>query len=346
VSRVLDRRRSSDGVHVDFRFVLPNVVSWTHPTETHTILKQQEPPKYSSLPSSLAAESVSTTDMNGGIQSVHARIVYALRAQVFRHSKALGYTTVAIRIYNDMNAQPPICLADFPSEYRCLHQKPLARRFRNTNTVISATITEPSPFVFSSEEDSALTTLPVTLAYYPPSGQKCDNALQSTELIGVTFTWQIKSLTFISAHPLLSMPTTVLPGRQTSISMITALGRKHQLKCQLSPRQNSPTPPMESSSDSWTESLKLPLLIDRAILLAPTVFTPYICRRYNLVLWIKLEGSSSDKTTLQLEVPVQIAYQREERNVVGVGLPPGYGSWDGLEPEDDDAEMEAPIYSP
>lgn len=346
VFRVINGETFADEVHVDFSFVPPKVVSLTIPTETQNVLNEKQSSKWDSLPSSLAAESVSTTDMNGGAQTCHAKIVYALTAQVFRRSVLMGHITVAIRVYNDMNAQPPICMADFPSEYRCLHQKPLTRRFRKTGAFFSATITEPCPFVFSSKEDSALTTLPICIVYHTRSEQKCDSALKLTELIGATFTWQIKSLTFLSTQPVTSIPTTVLPGRQNTVSMITALSLKHQLKWRLCPGQNSPTTRTELSDNSWTKAFKLPLIIDKAVLPAPSVFTPYISRRYNLVLWIKLEGSYGDKTNLQLEVPVQIAYRRKEGTLGGIGLPPPYESWDELQPEDENARMEEPIYSP
>jgi hypothetical protein len=97
-----------------------------------------------------------------------------------------------------------------------------------------------------------------------------------------------------------------------------------------------------SDNSSWIHTLNLPLIISRADLPTPPVLTPHICRRYSLVLWVKLKGPFSDKATLQLEVPVQIAY----RSYADTNLPPPYASREDIELEEESVDVEAPFYCP
>jgi hypothetical protein len=334
--------------HVDFSFVLPKAVSYsTGSLEGQKIFNGKDHSLWSSLPSSLSAESVVTADMNGGSQRIYGKIVYTLRAQVFRGNSLLGHVARRIRIYNDVDIRPPICITDFPAEYRCLQQKPLRRRFRKTGSSFSAAVTEPAPFLFRSSEDSASTILSMSFALNVPSGRQTGEALRPMpEALEATLTWQLKSLTFLSVHPMTSVPAIVQSWRETSASMITVVGQQHRLKWTLSPGDDPSIALTESPGNSWSGTLKFPLFITKPMLPAPPLFTPFISRRYNLVLWVKLVGIRSGKTTLQLEIPVQIAYQQEKASIGSTELPPSYQGSDAVEPGEDGGAMEVPIYSP
>jgi hypothetical protein len=187
----------------------------------------------------------------------------------------------------------------------------------------------------------------MSFALHVPSGRNIGEALRPMpEALEATLTWQLKSLTFLSVHPMTSVPAIVQSWRETSTSMITVVGQQHRLKWTLSPWDDPSIALAESPGNSWTGTLKFPLFITKPMLPAPPLFTPFVSRRYNLVLWVKLVGIHSGKTTLQLEIPVQITYQQEKGSIGSIELPPSYESSDEVEPGDDGAAMEVPIYSP
>lgn len=88
----------------------------------------------------------------------------------------------------------------------------------------------------------------------------------------------------------------------------------------------------------------------KRILLAPTLFTPHLSRRYSLLVQIKVAGNG--KASFRLEVPVQIVYQKEP---IGTGGLHGESPNTSRELNDQDhsrqilgvnAVAELPIYVP
>ena len=348
VSSIGNDGTSTDQANSDFNFVLPKIVShWTGSLHESDTFGEKETSVWSSLPSSLSAESILTTDMNGGTQRVHGKIEYTIRVQLFRSSKSIACAVRTIHVYNDANIQPPLWIADFASEYRCRERKPWKRRLRKTGTFISALVTEPAPLQFYCTADSASTTIPICFGFHMPVGKRPDEAQELLpETVEVTFTWRLKTLTFLSVQQLTSMPTFVDARRKPSISTIISVGPQHQLKGTLGCWNESPTLDTEPSRSFWTQNLNLPLIFRKTILPPPPLFTPFIARRYHLPVQMKMVTRRCGNIKLQVEVPLQIVYQRDKSYTGSSGLPPEYDAQTELRTVCSDRTMEVPIYSP
>lgn len=345
VSPVGTTTASANQVAIDFNFVLPRVVSYL--TEGQEAFTGKKPPLWSSLPSSLSTESIVVTDIYGGIQRVHATISYTIRVEVFRRNKSIGYTSRGIRIYDDVEVQPPVCIADFPSDYQCQQKKTLKRNFFMTGDSFSALAAEPPPFVFCNSENSASTTLPINFEVHIHDKKIiADDIVSSPRTFDVFVTWRLKSLTFLSMRPLTSMPTMVQSLRQSSVNNITVIGQPHRLRWTLVLCKDYSSLHGRPSNTIWTEAVNLPLFIYKPVLPAPPLFTPFVSRRYSISMQIRLVGTKLGNANVRLEVPVQIAYQQEKGGIRNAALPPAYGDQDEHVPEYENHLTELPIYVP
>jgi hypothetical protein len=276
--------------------------------------------------------------MNGRVQRVLGKILYTIRVQVFRQNRCIGSTLKDVRVYNDVGIQPPVCLKDFPSDYQCQQQSAFRRHFRKTGASLTAVAVEPPPFVFCNNEDSASTTLCVALKLHLPDGQDSRNVSKiSPGAIDAMFAWRLKYLTFLSPQPLTSAPSIAQSWGRHSTSVITVVGQKHYLNWTLKSWKDAN---VESPGSIWTETAQLPLFLTKPVLPAPPLFTPFISRRYNLCLLIRLSGTQSGGTTVRLEIPLHIAYQQEK------GDPPAYLSQTVPASNGDEPTAELPIYVP
>ena len=94
--------------------------------------------------------------------------------------------------------------------------------------------------------------------------------------------------------------------------MITSLGLKHPLKLTLRNWKRAPAngSAIQSLPESWTHTADLTLSIPKRVLVVPTFSTPYLTRRYSLLLQIRVAGAVG-AAKLTLEVPVQVVYRDE-----------------------------------
>lgn len=299
-------------VAIDFHFDLPSVVSYFQEFSPHNSRNE------GLLPSSLSAKSNLSPDANGKIQMNEAKILYRLSATIFRSGKELCSTSKEIRIFNDLEPQPPTCVSDFLTEYLCQQDRALRKNmFRRTGT-FSANITEPAPFLFCDGNNTTSTRLPVSFVIHTPVTKDPTNAMVSPGEFKIRVTWRLKSLTFMSILPMGVIPTILSAERTSSTTVIKALGLHHQLKLTLSRWNTLPSCCNEydrRSFESWSAEEQFPLLLSHTILPTPTLMTPYISRRYSLLVYIKVVGNG--KTSLKLEVPVQIVYSNQRIGMLG-----------------------------
>ena len=276
---------------------------------------------------------------------MHGKIKYIVRIHVFRRGAIIGYAEKTLRIYNDMDIQPPTCMVDFPSEYRWKLTKPSRGYCHGTGISFSACATEPAPFLFCDAEDTALTMLPITLGLNLPYEVKSQYPLKLlSETIEARITWRLKSLTFLSVCPLTSMPTIAQSTTQSSVSMMTANSQRHRLDWTLAPWESPSTSKMKSPDGIWTQTVELPLLLSKLTLPTPPIFTPFLSRRYHLSIKLKLVSRSSGKSSIELELPVQIAYQQYQKTNSNARLSPAYRDKDESSPQREDPADEVPIY--
>ena len=180
-----------------------------------------------------------------------------------------------------------------------------------------------------------------------PVGKRSDEAPELLpETIEVTFTWRLKTLTFLSVQLLTSMPTLGDARRKPSISAIISVGQQHQLKGTLGYWNESPTLDTELSRPFWTQKLNLPLVFRKTILPPPSLLTPFIVRRYHLTVQMEMVTRGCGKIKLRVEVPLQIVYQQDKSCAGSSGLPPEYDAQNELGTLCGDRTMEVPIYSP
>ncbi len=302
------------------------------------------------LPSSFSVKSVlgSSDPYTTFVQRLDAKVSYMVQAHLFRDNKLIATSSREIRIFDNGDPQPPICLSDFSSEYVC-QQKSSLRKHLFRVGFFSASITEPNPFLFLSGKDSAVIRLPMRFAVR--GVEASTNVFHQNAAFNATVIWQLRSSTFMSATPMKSVPTVLQAQRNPSINMITTLGLEHRLTLALN-GWNKPSSSLASmqSTDDWMIEQELALSIPTRSLLVPTFFTPHLSRRYSLVVQVKLAGNG--KTSVRLEVPVQVVYQNESPGTSRLqswGFNSGRSSIDqneSLQIIGADAVAELPVYVP
>ena len=275
------------------------------------------------LPSSLSVHSISGADQYSSVQKFDAMVSYMMQAHVFRNGEMIGSASRDLRLFDAMSPQPPTCLSDFPSEYLCEQRDALRRRILTRRVgVFSAAVTEPAPFSFYDGQEFVMTRLPISFAVQVPLSNPPDrtsDALNPNITITTPFianiTWQLKTLTFMSAEPMDFVPTVLQAHRTPSITAITTLGLRHRLKLALGGwKKGTSSSAKKGSSDKasccWTIDEDLALSIPTRCLLAPTFVTPHLSRRYSLTVQVKVAGFA--RASVRLEVPVQIVYQTKK----------------------------------
>lgn len=273
--------------------------------------------QWSHLPSTLSANSILGPDACNNGHRFGAMVSYIMQAHLFRNGKTMGTTSKAIRIFDNMEPQPPTCLSDFSSEYTWQQKKRLRKHVFTSVGVFSAAIAEPDPFLFCTAKDSASTRLPVRFAVRGPSrNENCSNASVPPVAFSATVTWRLRTSTFLSTEPLSFVPTVNQVHNTPSMTLITSLGLEHQLKLALTGWKKMPSSSticikeeQGIEDDAWTIEEELALSISTATQLPPTFNTPHLSRRYSLIVQIKVAGTG--KASLQLEVPVQVVYGNE-----------------------------------
>lgn len=285
-------------------------------------------------------------------QGVNVKVDYILYVHVIHKDQVVGNTTKGIRIFADGHPQPPICLAHFPSEYTCRQSRVLRKRLLTRTASLTAEISEPKPFVFHPGQEYATTVLPLLLLLdHINAAATTGVPVKSLE---ISLAWKLKSLTFASVAPMRSTPTMKDVVRREAnknppLAVVSCLGRRHELRIPPSGfRCNAPQSPNGPDStlhDVWTKFEALPISLPNAALLVPTFFTPHVSRRYSLIVQINVSGYG--KASMQLEVPVQIAYRAHAetadpapryQDVCGMMDPPGVMEADPV--------SQLPIYVP
>ena len=273
---------------------------------------------WSHLPSSLSVTSILGSDPHCcSVQRLDAKASYVVEAQVFRNNETIGSVSREIRLFYGSGLQPPTCLSDFPSEYLCEEKDALRKYIFSQVGIFSAVIAEPGPFLFCDGNDFAMTRLPICFAVQGSNAQGRGDATDpTTRPFSASITWQLKTLTFMSAESMHFVPTILQARRTPSISLITTLGRRHQLKLALSgwskPRSTASafsSSKREGDGNGWaTIEEELALSIPTRCMLAPTFATPHLSRRYSLKVQVRVAGYG--KASVRLEVPAQIVYQK------------------------------------
>ena len=280
--------------------------------------------QWSHLPSSLSVRSTSASDPYCPVQRLDAKASYMVQAHVFRNSEMIGSISREIRLFDSMEPQPPTCLSDFSSEYMCEQKDALRKHIFARVGVFSTAIAEPDPFLFCDGKDFAMTRLPISFAVQGPNVEGRGDALIPTMTFNASIMWQLKTLTFMSVEPMNFVPTVLQARRTPSITLITTLGLRHQLKLALSGWKRRP-PNISAFSNAqgieqaWTIEEELALSIPRRCMLPPTFVTPHLSRRYSLGVHVKVAGYG--KASVRLEVPVQIVYQNEPIRTGGLHDP-------------------------
>jgi hypothetical protein len=259
-----------------------------------------------------------------------------------------------IRLFNDVEPQPPTCISDFSLDYLCHQGKELRKSvFIRTGGFFTANVAEPDPFMFYTENDYASTKLPIRFVVRLPQIENSGNDPALPGAFDALVTWQLRSLTFVSVRAMKSMPTEFQMRRPSSTRMITSSGQSYRLKMTLNRWNECPNRTNtheQQGSTTWAEEVELPLMLSGAVLPTPPLFTPYISRRYSLLVQIKVANKTNGKTSVWLEVPVQMVYQCKKIGVRPCGLPPPYNCSEGSEHVqqtlEDDLAPESPIYVP
>jgi hypothetical protein len=325
---------TSSTSHTSFRFDLDLSKAFSHFTQD--IIDYDSsffppcPSQWRHLPSSLSVTSFLTSDPYRTIQRFDAKASYRVQAHLFRHGNMISGTWQDVLIFDNMEPQPPTCLVDFSSEYLCRQERVLRKHIVSRVGVLSVTIAEPDPFLFSSGKDFAITRLPIHFG------------LQGSPAVPYTtsVTWRLRTATFVSVKPMTVMPTVLQACRTPSISLITTRGLRHRMKLVIRDWKK----PATGSGTAWSIDEKIALAIPTRCLLPPTFITPHISRRYSLLVQVKVAGDG--KAGVKLEIPVQMVYLKGRE-------PAGVQGEMGAERDSDaprilaaDAVNDLPVYVP
>jgi len=305
---------------VKFNLALPKALPYVGQNpgddDSHLSFFSHQGPR---LPSSLSVGSVVPLPPSGYVQRNDIKVTYTMQAHAIRKGEVIGSISKEIRIFDGTDPQPPICTRDFSSEYLCQQKRALRRIIFTKIGNLSIAIAEPKPLVFNSSSKGLVSTkLPISFIFERPRTEARTDAGFSVEACHASLTWQLRNSTFASLEPMSSVPTVRevaqgQRGRLPSKVLITTLGLRHRLKLSLRGWQKTPgTFSVKNGhipSEIWTKQDELSLSMPREALPVPTFFTPYVSRRYSLLVQITVTGIG--KARFRLEVPVQIVYENQ-----------------------------------
>ena len=222
---------------------------------------------------------------------------YTLSVYAVQRNAVIDVISVPIRIYDNFQVQPPAYQStlslDYPRQESNFFRRNLLSK---TGKFSAAALAEPTPMVFTQENNFATTSIPLQI--------KTDTQTPVSSL-DASLTWRLRTSTIASILPMPICPS-MQQARNAPCSMTStsSLGLKHKIEMHLN----------NFSLVNGTSMLRqdLAIALPKSALLIPTTHTEYISRRYSVQVEINVREKYLGKASVCVEIPVQIGYQDEE----------------------------------
>lgn len=271
-----------------------------------------------------------------------ARVTYQLTARLVRDHKILAQIRQPIILLASQTPSPPICIADFKGEYRTVQKSVLRTSLRKKAGELSVIVQEPKQLTTKASGDELVVELPVKLQL-KRTRQELSSGQPS--YVKAEVKWQFQYSTFVSVleqqgppslQQALCSPATAFV-RSTLDSKTVDMAWRHWKPLESGPENSMNM--IESEQSLW---LRLP----PTEVLTPTFWSPFLSRRYSILLQLKILQPGSAR--IEVEVPIQVGIEAESPtsyeqsllaghrtidemildNAEGDELLPQYGTWD------------------
>jgi len=231
------------------------------------------------------------------------RIRYILKAALWSTDQIIASCSEEILLSPCYLPSPPMCLQDFPQDYRISHSRKIHGLFRKVSRTINLSISEPKPLQYCHETRGLHTALTFEV--------KCEDIVQ---LLGdflkpVTGTFEVqlslRSRTITSLSQLKTQPTSAQIRKIPWITETLQESHDKSWTLNIPPWTTDTCCNLHAESAQYhTTSFSVDFWQKGCPCLLPTFITPFIQRRYSIKAIITLRSSTN--YVFHLEIPVQI----------------------------------------
>ncbi|KAG4424213.1 hypothetical protein IFR04_002617 [Cadophora malorum] len=260
------------------------------------------PPSITTVPPLCSCHSKRSVSPRGS----GGRIRYMLKAALWSTDRIMASCTEEITLKPCYLPSPPMCLQDFPRDYRAKHSKKLHNLFGKVSRSLELSFGEPNPLQYCQQTRRLHTTLTFKA--------KCEDIIhrQGEFLKPVTGTFQIqlalRSKTLTSRSQLKTQPTSA---QIRHIPWITETVQEYPSKSWTLniPAWKTETYPnllgnIECKVQDHVTSFSVDFWQKGCSCLVPTFSTPFIQRRYSIKATITFRNTTNHD--FHLEIPVQV----------------------------------------
>ncbi|KAE8362995.1 hypothetical protein BDV27DRAFT_159194 [Aspergillus caelatus] len=227
-------------------------------------------------------------------------IDYRIRAQLLAEGHCVVDTTRPFTLWASHRRQPPVCIEDFPGEYKLSTLKTLRNPFFRPTGRLHVYSHEPAPLEFSPEKEGAATSVRLRLRY--ESLKKGDAMrIPPRQLHGIVRS-NLKASTFVSIEPQRRSPATC-DASTFPFTFETRKSYSSQLRKLCFSRWTS----LEMGTETtWESEAELIFKCRSPTYLTPSFSSMLVSRRYSLKLYMVISGHGH--AALKLELPIQVGY--------------------------------------
>ncbi|KAH7383431.1 hypothetical protein BKA64DRAFT_159242 [Cadophora sp. MPI-SDFR-AT-0126] len=237
------------------------------------------------------------------------RVTYTLRIGLWIGEQITTTHAEEIVLKPSNSLSPPICVQDFPRDYKIAQAKISRNLCTRTWKVLELSVVEPEPLEYNPKTDTLHTKLHFSITYEAfPSPKSLGLAIERCDV-----KLSLKAKTVISLNPLQAQPTAPQIIYSPYLSEIV---QEHTGKIRT---LNLPTwkeMRWEDTRDNkghiicqYVLNFSMDFWQKRCFCLTPTFSSPMMLRRYSLGAVVTLHGANVQK--FRLEIPVQICARSE-----------------------------------
>ncbi|RAQ67241.1 hypothetical protein COH21_008298 [Aspergillus flavus] len=227
-------------------------------------------------------------------------IDYRIRAQFLAEGRCVVDTSRPFTLLASQERQPPVCIEDFPGEYKLSALKTLRNPLLRPTGRLHVYSHEPYPLEFSPEKEGAATSVRLRLRY--ESLKNGDTKRKPPPRLHGIFRSNLKASTFISIEPQRRSPA-MCDASAFPFTFETRKSYPSQLRRLCFPRWT----PLEMGTETiWETEAELIFKCHNTSYLTPSFSSMLVSRRYSLKLYMVISGHGH--AALKLELPIQVGY--------------------------------------
>ncbi|KAE8381723.1 hypothetical protein BDV26DRAFT_278540 [Aspergillus bertholletiae] len=226
-------------------------------------------------------------------------IEYRIRAQILVEGRCVVESVQPFTLWTSQGRQPPVCIEDFPGEYKLSASKTLRSPLLRPTGRLQIYSHEPLPLEFSPEKEGAATSVRLQLRY---ESLKNDGArLPPPRFYGVIRS-SLKASTFVSIQPQRRSPA-ACDASTFPFTFETRKAYGSKLRKLYFPHW---TPLEIDTGTVWETETDLTFRCDDLACLTPSFSSMLVSRRYSLKMYIVISGHGH--AAFKLKLPIQVMY--------------------------------------